>query len=138
MADLSITAADVQQSAAAEKRTAVSAEAIAAGQTVYKTAAGLVALADANVTALTAASVGIAINSCGAGQPVSYAVKDSAFIAGAGTNIVIGEAYVVSAAAGGLAPIADLASDDYVTLIGIGTSTSTIWLEPIATGAQHA
>lgn len=136
MADITITAANVQQSASAEKRTAVSAVAITAGQTVYKNAAGLIALADANDTALIAAAVGVAINSCGAGQPVSYAVKDADFTPGG--TVIAGDLYVVSATAGGIASSIDLAASDYITQIGVGISASKIWLNPISTGAQHA
>ena len=39
-----------------------------------------------------------------------------------------GAVYVVSANAGGIAPVADLGSGDYVTLLGIATSTTNLKL----------
>ncbi len=137
MADLTITEANVQHSAAADIRHGIAAEAITAGEVIYQNSSTQMALADNNVDAATAAIAGVAASSAaGAGQPISWAVSDPAFVIGA--TVEVGEAYAVSATAGGIAPILDLAASAYFSLVGIGVSTTEIWLKPIATGAQHA
>lgn len=136
MADITITAANVQHSGAAQLRTGIANVAIDAGEAVYKLTSGQFALADVNLTATEANVFGVAVSSAAAGQPITIAVADNALAIGA--TVVAGEAYVVSQTAGGIAPIADLTTDDYISVIGVGVSTSEICLTIKATGAQHA
>ena len=56
-----------------------------------------------------------------------------------GGTVAVGQAYVVSAAnAGGIAPYADLASTNQVTLLGVGQTTSRIKLAGNASGIAKA
>jgi len=135
MADITITAANVQQSTASIDTRGTAAEAINAGQCVYVNSSGLIALADASASA-TAAVVGVAINTAAAGQKVSYSTKDSLFTIGG--TVVARESYVVSATAGGIAPASDLLTGEYISSIGVAISTTEIYLNPYATGANPA
>tara|TARA_R100000808_G_scaffold19496_1_gene42298 strand:+ start:14236 stop:14646 length:411 start_codon:yes stop_codon:yes gene_type:complete len=124
MADLTITASDVVPPATGVNA-GTAGEAILAGQSVYldSTDSNKVKLADADNTAATAAAVGIAVNSAPkAGQPVSYVTLGDLTV----TSATVGEIYVVSGTAGGVAPEADLATNDYVTILGIGKTATSI------------
>lgn len=127
MADITVTAANVQQSSGAKIKTGVAAVAITAGQAVRKTSAGMaLSLADDEATA---GCDGIALNGAAVGQPVSYVTEDAAFEAGA--TLVAGGVYVASAAAaGGIAPLADILSTEVVTIIGLATSATVMKVFP--------
>lgn len=121
MADLSITAANVVKYSNATTRTGTAGAAITAGDVLYLDTTMKLAQAD---TATKAAAVGIALNDAASGQPVVYLVSGGI---NPGATVAIGTVYVVSDnAAGAIAPVADLASEDYVTILGVGTTTSRI------------
>lgn len=133
MADLTVTAANVVAAEGADVRNGRSGGTITAGQVVYKDPTdNKVKLADSNGQA-TAEAKGIALNSASLNQPISW-------IAGGninpGATVAEGEIYAVSSTAGGIAPEADLASDEWVTTLGIGTSTSNIKLKINIGGKQ--
>ena len=52
-----------------------------------------------------------------------------------GATLTVAEIYVLSVT-GAIAPVADLASNDYVTIVGYGQSTSLLKFQPVATGFQ--
>lgn len=125
--DLSITAANVTPSAAAVVRDGLAGEAITAGKLLYRdpTTNYTLKLADANsATAAARVVCGIAINSASVGTKVNYVVSDPALVIGA--TVANGTVYVLSATAGGIAPLADLTSGWYAFVIGVGTSTTTV------------
>lgn len=125
--DLSITAANVTPSANAVIRDGIAGAAITAGQLLYRdsTASYVLKLADANsATAGARVVCGIAINSASSGTKVNYVVSDPALVIGA--TVANGTVYVLSATAGGIAPLADLTSGWYGFVIGLGTSTTTV------------
>lgn len=101
---------------------------ITAGQPLYADAADSNKLKPAQSdTAVKAAVVGIALGGASSGQPVSYAVGgDVTFNAG----FTKGKVYLVSnAAAGGIAPSADLSTAGvYISVLGVSTSTSNLKL----------
>lgn len=131
MVDVTVTAASVAPTSTTKRQTKNAAVAITAGQAVYVNASDLVALADADASALTAAATGIALNSCAAGQPCSYAtIGDVTFNAG----LTKGAVYVVSGTAGGIAPVADLAVLDYVTILGVASSTTNLQVDIYVSG----
>jgi len=45
--------------------------------------------------------------------------------------MTVGEVYVVSATAGGIAPVGDLTTGNYVTVLGVATTTSNLQLGTI-------
>lgn len=133
MADITVTAANVNRITGNLKR-GVAAEAITAGQSVYINASGLVALADADAV-LTAAAVGIAECNAAAGQNVNYLTGGTMDV---GATLTVGTTYVVSTTAGGIAPIADLASGDFTTILGIASAAGVLNLNIWASGIAKA
>ena len=55
-----------------------------------------------------------------------------------GTTMAVGAVYVQSATAGKIAPEADLGSGEYVTSLGIASSTTEIKLSLHVSGTAHA
>lgn len=133
MADLSITAASVVPSANARRISRVAASTITAGQVVYQLTAGTVAPADANGASPLFNVLGIAENGGGTGQRISVITEDPALAIGA--TVVIGDVFILSATAGGIADVADAAAGHYVTVLGVAVSTSAINFKPVAAGA---
>jgi hypothetical protein len=133
MADISVTASSVVPGATARRQTKTASVAITAGQVVYVNSSDQLALADNDASATTAAAVGIALNSCAANQPCSYATSGAVTF---NAVLTAGTIYVLSATAGGIAPAADLASDDYVTILGVASSTTSLTVNIFASGHQ--
>jgi len=92
---------------------------------------GVVYIADKN-TADKNKTGGIALNSCSIGQHISF-TNSGEFESDA--TIVAGQVYVLSDA-GNIAPIQDLITGDYVSVIGYGLTVSTLKLNAIITGIQ--
>lgn len=143
MADITITPANVVAGSNASIRNdGYARETITAGMAVYyDSATSGWKKALANGTAAQSGNgvaFGIALNGASSGQPLSVDTGDSAGISIGGTTVV-GTIYVVSAAAaGGICPWADLASTNYVTILGIGQSSNKIQLVGNASGIAHA
>lgn len=127
MADVTITATSVAYGSNADIERGYLGATVTAGQVVYKDSAdNLFKLADGNSgTAAARTAYGIALNGGASGQPV--AVQRSGDYTVGGT-VTVGGVYVLSATAGGIAPVADLASGNYTNLIGIGITASTMRL----------
>ena len=134
MADLAITAANVVPSASAVVREGTADDTIAAGDLVYKDASdnNYIKLADADVEA-TSQVVGLAVTSSSAGQPVKYVESGDVVI---GSGFTEGVLYVLSATGGGICPLGDLTTGQYVTYIGMTTSATTLSIKLHVTGAQ--
>lgn len=137
MADLIVTAASVVKGTGASTATGIAGEAITAGQPLYIDATdnGELKLADANDTAAKAAIAGIALHAASTGQPITYQTSGEITI---GVTVAVGTLYVVSATAGGIAPIADLVSTNYVSVIGIAKTAAILTLGLNNTGIQKA
>lgn len=134
MADLSITAANVQRGAGNRVREGTAGVAITAGQSLYVDTADSdkLKLADCdNASAIARTFAGIALHAAAAGQPIDYQYDGPITI---GTTVAPGVAYYLSPTAGGICPVADLSTGDYPTLIGFGISASVIDLNPVAAG----
>ncbi len=135
MADISVTQSAVKAANSdTVKTTGTSGEAINIGQSVYvKPSDGKVYKADANDATASANLAGVALtNAQGADQPVIYGTGDITF----NSALTIGQVYVASAAnTGGIAPVSDLASGDYVGVLGVATSATTLKVTLIPTGA---
>ena len=136
MADLSVTAASVVASANAVKLNQYNAGAtITAGQVVYLDANSKWQLMDANASATgndPANTRGIALGGGANNQPITVAIKDSWFTPGATlTNSV---AYYASPNAGAIAPVADITTGNYATVLGVARSTTILNLNPTAAG----
>jgi len=126
MADATITPANVLPSASATLLRVTFGEAVTQGQPVYKKSAdGLYYKADANDTTKQPVA-GIACCAGSTGQPGIICNNDPAFTPG--FTIAAGDVYILSANAGGVAPVADYASGDVFTSLfyGIGNNQATI------------
>jgi len=122
MVDVVITASDVDK-VSGSQRTNEAGIAITAGQTVYLDAAGLVQLCQNDLTAVEGACVGISLNDAGVGQPCTYQVSG---VIDLGSVLAAGVQYIVGAAAGAVAPVADIASTEFLTSLGVGISTTEL------------
>lgn len=124
MADLSITAANVVRENGGKSRDGVAGATITAGQVVYLDVAdGTYKLADCDGAAALRSPTGIALNGASAGQPLKVHTEGPITI---GATLTPGTAYYLSGTAGGIAPVADLATGDYPTIVGIAQSTTVL------------
>lgn len=138
-ADLSVTAASVVPGARARILTGTAGATITAGQIVYLDATtSTYKLADANASAATSTAIGMALNAASSGQPISVDVDDDDLTVGA-TLSMTAPVYVVSATAGGIAPIADLTTGWYPCVVIVAKSTTKAVLKivrgPVAVAA---
>ena len=125
MTDVSITPANVVPGANAVKERGTAGATITAGQAVYRhntTKKYLLADTD-SATAAVRETRGIALNGASDGQPLT--IQKGGLITIGGT-VTPGVAYYLSGTAGGIAPIADVASGDYPGLIGMATTAAII------------
>ena len=141
MAAYTITATEVTAGAGATIfRTALAGVTITAGQALYLSAANTVSLAQADGTAAEAAAVGIAMNGGAAGQPILFVANglinlDTAALTGA----ALGDVVALGATAGGLYPNEDIATTEYVTIMGyiVTANPGVVNVSIIATGVAH-
>ena len=130
MADISVTAGSVIAASGAPKEQGTAGETITAGQVVYKDASDsdkfkLIDHEDAAKDAI----YGVALNGASNGQPLFV---HTAGDLNPGATVIVGEIYCASGSvgtgnnAGGIMPEGDLASGDFVSVLGIGTTSSNI------------
>lgn len=138
MADLSVTAASVlpgTESEGAQFEQGIAAVAVTAGQVVYKDNNSQYRLADNNDTSETLSVIaGVALNNCAAGQPLRVQTAGPYTV---GATVAAGSVYVLSATPGGIAPVADLATGNRTSILGVGAngSTTRVVLRPWSTRA---
>ncbi len=135
MTDLVVTAANVLEGASARKQTGVAGATITQGQSVFADTSGQLIGAQKDVDAASAAAVGIALGAAEAGQPLVYQSGGEIDV---GATLVVGETYVVGAAAGGIAPIADVLSTNFATILGVATAAGVLKLGILQSGVAHA
>lgn len=125
MADLTITAANVIAGSGASAARGIAGATVTAGQSVYLDATtGKWKLADNNsATAAARTPGGLALNGAADGQPLAVHTAGPVTI---GATLTAGVAYYLSDTPGGICPVADLASGEYPTVIGIATSTTVL------------
>ncbi len=137
MANYTVTAASVLASVGATTRTGVAGATITAGQYLYIDTANsnVLKLADANGTAVERVVAGVALHASLTGQPIKYATLDPAFVPGF-TTAAVGDIVILdSATPGDAQPSADATAGDYVTVLGVMTSTTAMNFKPTAAGA---
>ena len=132
--DLSITAASVTTTSTSFRDITAGAT-ITAGQAIYQdsTDNDKGKLADANDTSAKAVVVGIALHGAASGQPLRIQTGGNITI---GATVTVGKVYVLSETAGGIKPIDDIDMSDYVTVIGVGTTTAIIKMNITVSGVQ--
>ena len=127
MADISVTAASVAPGANCQTASGTAGATITAGQVLYVDTAdsNKLKLADADLSSLGATIAGISLHGASSGQPITYAT------AGAVTfNAVLtaSKAYILSATAGGIAPIADHTTGWRMSVLGVALTTTSLRL----------
>jgi hypothetical protein len=140
MTDLSITAANVVAGSNSNQVVGIAGETITAGQVVYKSSStGKWMKADANAGTAEArgsdvSNVGIALNGAALNQPLVVHKSGDITI---GATMTAGIAYYLSDTAGGICPVADIGSGEYVVQIGLATSTTVLAVKPVYTGVSN-
>ena len=124
MADVSVTAASVVKTATSLIGYGTAGGTVTAGQPVYAdtTASNKLKPCDADVIASSKA-IGIALHGASDGQPLQYCYGGNLTFNSAFT---VGQVYVCSVNAGGIAPYADLAAGDFVTILGVATTATNL------------
>jgi hypothetical protein len=137
MADLTITAANVLAGSGSKKVNGTAGATVTAGQVVYlDSATDTYKLADNDSgTAAVRSPAGIALHASLSGQPLTILTAGSITI---GATTAIGTVYCLSSTAGGICPSADIATGDYNTILGIGTSVTAINVKIHEAGAAVA
>lgn len=127
MVDLTITAANVVAGTNAVKKLVKAGATITAGQLVYRNSTtGKYQPVDSDsATAEARTPEGIALHGASDNQPLSIQTAGDITI---GATVAVGTVYVASDTAGGIMPTTDLETGDYVTIVGVGISTSAIRL----------
>jgi hypothetical protein len=136
MADITVQATAVIASASAKLAGATAGASITAGKVLYKDAAtGTIKLADSNDTTATNV-VGVALNDARANQPIDYITQGDLTLTG--SSLTVGQVYVLSTNAGGIAPVTDLPNPTsagvYVTVLGVAKSATVLALKPHNSG----
>lgn len=128
MADLSITPSAVLPGANASLAAGTAGEALVAGKAVYlANATKKWMLADADsATAEARKAVGIALNGASLNQPVSVLTGGDITL---GAVLTAGQAIYLSDDPGGLCALGDLATGDYICLVGLAKSTSVLTVD---------
>ncbi len=128
MADISITAASVVPGSDAYKEVGTSGETITAGRPVYKSSTtGKWMLADSNsATAEARQATHVALTGSSLNQPIVVGKGDITI----GATLTAGLAYYLSDTPGGICPVADIGSGEYVCLIGMAKSTTVLNVNP--------
>ena len=122
MSDVAITAANVVHDINSITGTGTAGATITAGQLLYlDSGTSTLKLCDSNASQAAATCVGIALHAALANQPIRYQTSGDITIGG---TLTVGGIYVASATAGGLAPVADLATGMYTTVVIIGRTSA--------------
>lgn len=138
MADITITAANVVKGSNAKTKYGVGGATIAQGKVLYRDATtGKMLLADAGALATLPlnADYGIALQGVSDNQPIEFLTEGDITI---GATLVVGETYVVSETAGGIAPIGDLLTGDFTCLVGIAKTTAILSVKFHTVGVAKA
>lgn len=137
MADITITATGVVAETDAIVVDGTAGGTITAGMPLYIDSANNNVLkpADGNVTAAEAAVVGIALHGASSGQPIKYQTRGQIKI---NATLTVGQIYVLSTNAGNIAPVSDLTTGTYTTIIGVAIDADSFKLNIFASGVQKA
>lgn len=135
MADLTVVASNVKPGASVVTKRGIAGEVISAGESIFVAADKTIQLCENDQAALDAACKGVSLNGAAVGQPVEYAVTGDVDM---GVILSIGQTYVVGAAPGGIAPEVDVVTGEFLTVIGVATTTSNLKLGILQSGVAHA
>ena len=128
MADITITPANVVAGSNAVNESALAGEAIAAGKALYiSSTTKKFMLADSNSATVEARRAShIALNSASLNQPlVGQKLGDITI----GATLTAGTAYYLSDTPGGICPLADVGTGEYVCQLGLAKSTTVLSID---------
>lgn len=135
MTDLVITAANVLPGAGALFEDGLAGATITAGQVCYRDTDQSYKLADADGgSTLIRTPRGIAMNGASAGQPLRIQKQGEITI---GATTVANTQYYLSNTAGGICPLADVGTGEYMSTIGLAKSTTVIVLNFASSGVAN-
>jgi hypothetical protein len=137
MANLSITEAQVVASTEVGVgfSTAIAGEAIAVGEPCYRKASdSKFYRAKSSGTSEEAEVIGVAVSKATAAGQKCTVQRNKTVTVGAAASVVAGTVFVLAATAGKIAPAADLAATNKVTVIGVGATGNGITLVNWASG----
>jgi len=124
VADLVISSSNVTPGTGANTLGGTAGEAIDAGEVCYlDSTTNKYKLADANDSSSTATVKGIAVNSAILDQPITVLQSGDINV---GSVLTTAEVYVLSATPGKIAPVADLASGWYTSILGVAKDADTL------------
>lgn len=106
---------------------------VAAGMPV-RVQTDLTFIAATDATAAGAAVDGIALSGGAVGQPFTYQKGGNINL---GATVAAGKVYVLSTA-GAIAPVDDIAGSEFITVLGIGISTSLVKMGIVQSGVAAA
>lgn len=130
MADLTQTATSVI--GYGEKLPGVLGGTVAAGMPVRLSSGAFIAATDASLAG--AAVEGIALSGGATGQPFTYQKAGNINL---GATLAVGKVYVLSTA-GAIAPVDDIAGSEFVTVLGIATTTALLKMGIVQSGVAAA
>ena len=136
MADLSVTAANCVPGSNSRQVVGVAGESITAGKPVYlSSTTNLWMLADSNsATAEARTPGGIALTGSSLNQPIVVHTKGLLTL---GATMTANTPYFLSDTPGGICPIADVGSGEYLAQLGLSTSTTVIDVNIHTTGVAN-
>lgn len=130
------TAANVLQGSDASVIQMTAGATIIAGNVLYKDTADSDKVKLAIDTSSAAALVvGIALNGAVDGQPITVQTRGDI---NPGGTVVVGQIYVVSSTAGAISEVDDIVTGDWVTILGIGRTSTALPLNIRVSGVQAA
>lgn len=134
MADITITAANVKLAAGSNVFVATAGEALTQGQPVIQT--GNDWFRARATTAPLAKCQAIVLTPAATGEPVVLARGGTEVNLGA--TLEVGTVYAVSANLGGIAPIGDLLSTEFITTLGTAKTAAILLFNPQPSGIAKA
>lgn len=125
MADINVTEASVKPTSTTVKQRVMFGATITQGMIVYlDTADNEYKIADCETSATTANASGMALTSGADGQPGMIATGGDVTV----DNLSLAAPVYILSASGNFCPSADLANADYITVVGVASSTTNLKL----------
>jgi hypothetical protein len=138
MAAITVTAASVARVDGEVVNGYLAGATITAGMAVYVDSAGAVQIGTNATSAgsgVGAQLVGIALNGGASGQPI--AILKPGGTVNIGDTVAVGKQYCLGTA-GGIIPVDDIATGEYITTIGVGITAANIKTGVNVSGVQAA
>ena len=136
MADVSFTATSFIAGSGAVTAYGTAGEAVARGNAVYLKASDNEYYKADCTSADSDAVAGFALNDAANGQPIKIITGGTVACDDVNLSAAADKAVYVLGEAGAICPVADLAADDYVTVVGAAVTTTSLKIGIIVTGAQ--